>query len=189
VSDLDIHLASIASGDDRAFALWLAGAERRVLLSLSSFAGQVDVEVVVQEALLRVWQAAPRHQPDGKPDSLLRLAIRIARNLAIDETRKRRPDLVDDEILERLADAGVPPSREPDPLLRRALMHCLEDLGGRPAEVMHARLSAGGESDAALASKLGMAVNAFLQNVVRARKALLACLTKSGVNVEAEGLR
>ena len=33
-------------------------------------------EAVVQETLLRLWQVAPRHTPDGRPDSLLRLGIR-----------------------------------------------------------------------------------------------------------------
>jgi hypothetical protein len=41
--------------------------------SLRSFAERVDVEAVVQAALVRVWQVAPRVRPDGRPEPLLRL--------------------------------------------------------------------------------------------------------------------
>ena len=37
----------------------------------------------------RVWQVAPRFKPDGRPDALLRLAIRIGRNLAVSELDAR----------------------------------------------------------------------------------------------------
>src|SRR5690606_14601871 len=73
VIDLDVHLAAIVAGDTRAFGRWLAGAEAPVRDSLRSFARVVDVEAVLQEALLRVWQVAPRFEPDGRPNGLLRL--------------------------------------------------------------------------------------------------------------------
>lgn len=96
--DLDDHLALLASGDADAFGRWLAGAEPRLRGSLRSYAARLDTEALVQEVLLRVWQVAPRHLPDGRPNSLLRLAIRIARNLAIDEIRRVRSEpILDDE--------------------------------------------------------------------------------------------
>ena len=50
-----------------------------------------------------------------------------------------------------------------------------------------ARLAAGGaEPDEALAEKLGMRLNTFLQNFTRARKLLRACLEKAGVQLDAE---
>jgi RNA polymerase sigma-70 factor (ECF subfamily) len=184
VSDLDRLVPSIAAGDARAFGSWLAGSERRVRLSLARFATSVDVEAVVQETLLRVWQLAPRHEPDGRPDSLLRLAIRIARNLAVDELRRKRPEALDDQELLRLSAGDPEPAPEPDPLLRRAIRRCLAALKGRPREVMDSRLRAGGESDTELASALGLTVNAFLQNVVRARRALTDCLASRDIRVE-----
>ena len=78
MADLDRYLPAIAAGDPDAFGHWVAGAEPRVRLSLSSFATRVDTEAVVQETLLRVWQVAPRFRPDGRPDGLVRLAVRIA---------------------------------------------------------------------------------------------------------------
>ena len=80
MTDLDVHLGAITIGDTRAFARWLAGAEGTVRDSLRSFATAVDVEAVLQEALLRVWQVAPRFEADGFANSLLRLSIRIVRS-------------------------------------------------------------------------------------------------------------
>ncbi|MCZ7684030.1 MAG: hypothetical protein M5U28_36765 [Sandaracinaceae bacterium] len=89
VSDLEqIQLAMIAAGDADVFATWMAGAEPALRAGLRRFAAHVDTEAVLQETLLRVWQVAPRFVPDGRPDGLLRLGHRIARNLAVSEIRK-----------------------------------------------------------------------------------------------------
>ncbi len=187
--DLDRHLPAIAAGDPDAFERWVAGAEPRVRGSLSSFAAAVDAEAVVQEALLRVWQVAPRFRPDGRPNGLLRLAVRIARNLAVSDLRARGRNVPEDDaglarLLEALAVAEVP--EWPDPLLRRLIEACREKLAGRPRAALEARLRSGGtEPDATLAARLHMRLNTFLQNVARARKALAECLKRGGVDVEA----
>jgi len=90
MTDLDVYLAAIVGGDPYAFSRWMAGSERVVRESLRSFAAVVDVESVLQESLLRVWQVAPRFERDGRPNGLLRFAIRIARNLAVSEVRHTR---------------------------------------------------------------------------------------------------
>jgi DNA-directed RNA polymerase specialized sigma24 family protein len=79
--DLDAHLPGIRAGDAQGFAAWLAGAESPLRAALRSFAAVVDVEAVLQEAFLRVWQLAPDFVPDGRPNALLRYAHRIARHL------------------------------------------------------------------------------------------------------------
>ena len=79
--DLDEHLAEIQAGDPDAFGRWIAAAEPTLRETLRSFAAVVDTEAVLQEALLRVWQVAPRFVRDGEPNGLFRLAVRIARNL------------------------------------------------------------------------------------------------------------
>jgi len=99
----DDLLPAISAGDAAAFARWLASAEDRLRGSLRSFAERVDVEAVLQEALVRVWQLAPRVVPDGRPHALLRLAIRIARNLAVSDLRRSRLEPVEADALERLA--------------------------------------------------------------------------------------
>jgi RNA polymerase sigma-70 factor (ECF subfamily) len=184
-------LPAIGAGDTAAFGRWLAGAEDRLRGSLRSFAERVDVEAVMQEALVRVWQVAARVKPDGRPDPLLRLAIRIARNLAVSDLRRRRLEPVEADVLEGLAhDAGAfapAPDRWRDPLLRRALEACREKLPARPAAALDARLaSAGADPDAVVAAGVGMRVNTFLQNVIRARRFLADCLRKRGIDLAVE---
>lgn len=178
--DLDVHLAAIGAGDADAFAAWLAAAEPSVRGALRSFARAVDTEAILQEALLRTWQVAARVRPDGSPNALLRMAIRIAKNAAIDEVRRARPVGVDPGVLERTVDDVAP--GPPDPLLRAAIARCRERLPDTPARVLAARLEGRGP-DRALAEELGMRLNTFLKNVGRARALLLTCLRRAGVEV------
>lgn len=181
--DLDVHLAAIIAGDAGAFGTWMSHAEGTVRASLASFARVLDVEAVLQEALLRVWQVAPRFERDGRPNGLLRLAIRIARNLAISELRRTRTAPVAD--LEPEPDEVTPSA--PDPLLRRAIAECRDKLPGKPRQVLDARLAAAGAADDAdLAAGLAMRLNTFLQNFTRARQLLADCLGKRGIHVDQE---
>lgn len=182
MSDLDVHLAAIVAGDPRAFGRWLAGAEAPVRDSLRSFASVVDVEAVLQESLLRVWQVAPRFQPDGRPNGLLRLAVRIARNLAVSETRRMRATPVEADDLEAALAAVERAPAEPDPMLRDAIADCRDKLPPKPQQAFDARLhSAGGQDDVELAESLGMKLNTFLQNFTRARQFLVDCLKRKGI--------
>lgn len=181
--DLDGYLAEIASGDAEAFGRWVTTAEGRLRRSLRTFATLVDTESVLQETFLRVWQVAPRHVPDGKPESLLRLAARIARNLAVDEMRRARTEPIDPVDAQAL-DVD---SSAPDPFLRRVIVECHRLLHRKPAAAMAARLASGGaESDEVLATRLGMRLNTFLQNFTRARRQLAECLRARGVDLDRE---
>ena len=185
--NLDVHLPAIVGGDTRAFGAWMAGAEPRVRDSLRSFARVIDVEAVLQETLLRVWQVAPRFVPDGQADGLLRLAIRVGRNLAVSEVRRTRatPAVVDD--FASVVGAYRTTVREPDPMLRKAIGECRDKLPARPRQALDARLaSAGGHDDGDLAAGVGMRLNTFLQNISRARQLLADCLGKRGVTVSLE---
>jgi RNA polymerase sigma-70 factor (ECF subfamily) len=189
--DLDVHAAAVAAGDLDAFGRWVAGAEPAVRASLRPFAARVDAEAVVQETLFRVWQVARRFVADGRPNGLLRLALRIARNLAVDEMRRLRTIPADPASIARLADdpADAVQPVEPDPRLREAIADCRRRLPPRPAAAIAARIDGDGVTpDRLLAAALDMRLNTFLQNVSRARKLLLACLEARGVRV-AEELR
>lgn len=183
--DHDVHRAAIAGGDAYAFGQWMAACESTVRDSLRSFARVIDVEAVLQETLLRVWQVAPRFEPDGRPNALLRFTIRIARNLAISETRRTRAAPIEAEALETaLAAVDESPINEPDPLLRNAIADCRDKLPPKPREAFDARLSnAGGDDDDTLAESLGMRLNTFLQNFTRARKLLADCLGTKGIEL------
>lgn len=189
--DLDEHLPRILAGEVEAFGSWMAGAESRLRDSLRSFAIRVDVEGVVQETALRIWQIAPRFVADGRENGLLRLAIRVARNLAISELRKYHVEPMEIDALDRQAQAydptesGVP--RVPDPLLARRIEDCLGRLPRQPGRAIAARVRSGGaESDETLAEGLGMRKNTFLQNITRARKLVADCLARHGVNLAVE---
>jgi len=183
--DLDDYLPLIQAGDTDALARWLALAESRIRLSLKSYAAVVDTEAVLQEALLRTWQVAPRCEPDGQGNSLLRLAIRIARNLAVSEARRQRTSTAQLDHSEAGEQAVTGPE-EPDPLLRTAILRCVERLPGKPGRALSLRLQSGGaDSDAVLAERAGMTLNTFLQNFTRARKFLAECLQGLGIDLEA----
>jgi DNA-directed RNA polymerase specialized sigma24 family protein len=184
MADLDDHLPGIVAREEEAFVAWLAGAEPALRRALRRFATTVDVEAVLQETLLRVWQVAPQHKPDGQENSLLRLAHRIGRNLAVDEARRvgvRGLDggAHDDGFLE-----PIDPAPPPDPLLQRAVRACLQALRGAPRRALQARLQAAGQKDDALAAELTMRVNTFRQNVKRAREALRTCLEDRGIDLK-----
>lgn len=190
-TDLDVHLPGIRAGDAQVFATWLSAVEPSLRRGLGSFARQVDVEAVLQEALLRTWQVAPRLEPDGRPNSLLRLAQRIGWNLAVSEARRADKGVaVDPQLLaEGLDRAQRFEPTLPDPLLREAIGRCREKLPPQPAAALEARLSSlergGGEPDASLATRLRMQKNTFLQNLSRARKLLQECLRRAGVELPA----
>ncbi len=125
--------------------------------SLASFAADVDVEAVLQESLLRVWQMAPRFRPDGQPNGLLRLARRIARNLAVDTVRRHGATIADPPDA---ADVEAVDPIELDPLLRTAVELCRAHLPAQPRAAIDARIESGGaEPDRTLAERLGMRVN------------------------------
>jgi RNA polymerase sigma-70 factor (ECF subfamily) len=191
VTPLDTHLPAIIAGDTHAFGRWVAGAETRLRLSLQRFAARLDVEALVQETLLRVWQSAARIEvrATGRGESSLRYAIRIARNLAIDELRRARLDATEAPTLERMLEAaGTTEDAPSDPLLRRAISDCVEKLPKKPRLVFDTRMSdAGARPDAELASTLEMKTNTFLQNFGRARKLLIECLAGQGVILDAFG--
>ena len=180
----DELLPLIAAGDSRAFGQWVAGCEHSLRLSLKKFAASVDTEAVLQEALLRVWQVAPKFTPDGKPDALLRFAQVAARNVALSEVRRLGTRLPASEELG--VEVAVAAS-SPDPLLRAAVKDCREKLPGKPRLALEQRLeSAGGDDDHVLAERVGMKLNTFLQNFTRARKLLAECLQKRGIDLNAE---
>jgi DNA-directed RNA polymerase specialized sigma24 family protein len=182
--DLDQHLGAIQAGDPDAFGRWVAGAEPIVRRGLRSFAAEVDTEAVLQETLLRVWQVAPRLERDGRPNGLLRLAGRIARNLAISERRRPHADAADPAEIDL---ASAPAVSALDPFLRRTLEECRAELPGKPAQALEARLACGGlEPDEALAARLAMRPNTFLQNFTRARRLLAECLKRHGIDLDAE---
>ena len=172
------------SGDREAFAEWMGMVEIPLRRSLSRFARAVDVEVVIQETLLRMWLVArdPQRSLEGAGASL-KFAIRVGRNVAFEEMRRYRQErMVDLTTLDSLPEGRVEPD-PPDPALARAIKECMERLPEQPRKALSARVHGGSLPDRENAAGVGMKVNTFLQNIVRARRLLAQCLERRGVHL------
>lgn len=174
-NDLDIHLPGIRNGQSDAFTSWVKEAELPLRWSLRQMAREVDAESIVQDTLLRVFTFAPRFQPDGRPNALLRWACVTARNLAIAEWRRRS--------------RNDPPSGPPDGSealpespseLRTAIEDCVEKLPDSPRAAIEARIQVSGGNEDAAARSASMSSNTFFQNIRRAHQRLRECLERKG---------
>jgi len=187
VTEIDAVFEAARVGGPEAFATWMALVERPIRASLRRFARAVDAEVVVQETLLRMWIAARDHgRVIEGDDASLRFALRVARNVALEEVRRTghgRLVSLDDE--HGGPEPALDPAPVPDPGLREAIVECLSRLTGKPREALFARLRDGhAAADRDLAERVRMTMNTFLQNVVRARRAVARCLEGKGVKLE-----
>jgi DNA-directed RNA polymerase specialized sigma24 family protein len=186
VTEVDDRFTAARHGDLAAFTAWMGRVERPIRVSLAPFASAVDVEGIVQETLLRMWilvtDAARARELAGENASL-RFAIGMARNLARNEARRTRREL--HLPTDELPDMPIQPEPASDPSLRRAIADCLKRIATRPREALLARLAMQhAEGDRGIARSLGMSVNSFFQNIVRARLQLTRCLEKQGVPPE-----
>lgn len=180
-----------AATDEAAFTAWVRAVEIPLRARLRREASVVDVEVVLQETLLRMWVIARKGRSLEGCGASLRLAYGVLRNVLYEEYRKMRRHggpPVDQWPEDSAIDIPAPPRDPPDPLLRRRILECLESLKEQakiPWKALTARLQfAHLLPDRDLAADLGMKKNTFLQNIVRARKFLGGCLESKGVRLE-----
>jgi RNA polymerase sigma-70 factor (ECF subfamily) len=185
MTPIDQTYDAVKSGSQSGFADWLRLVELPLRASLRSFATAVDVEAIMQEGLLRMWQLAPTLELEGC-DASLRYALRLMRNLALAEARRlRRISPAELDELEKLPGASVDPDPLPDPALRRLIRKCIAQLPRRPREALLARLDDGGRRpDREIAEHLHMRRNTFFQNITRARRLMRECLERHGVTPE-----
>jgi DNA-directed RNA polymerase specialized sigma24 family protein len=172
------------TGDAEAYGRWMSMVEIPLRRSLQRFARAVDVEAVIQETFLRMWLLA---QDSGRKlegsHASLKFSHRVARNVALEEMRRYRQDrFIELDALDDMPEGQVQPDC-PDPALAQAIAHCLQRLPAKPRSALLARLNKGYRPDRELAAGLGMRGNAFLQNIVRARRLLRNCLEKQGVRL------
>ena len=120
VAGCDALFEAARGGSVEAFGAWAERVHLPLRRSLHAFASAVDVEVVVQETLLRMWQVAraPRPVLLGENASL-RFALGVARNVAREEARRARTGhLVPLGEWEETRETAVEPEPPPDPGLR-----------------------------------------------------------------------
>lgn len=179
MSEIDHAFRRAQLGDREAFADWVRRVEMPLRKSLRSFARSVDVEAIVQEGLLRMWVLARELTLAGESASL-RYALRLVRNLAINEARRMGTLAPGDPPPE----PAVQPAPVPDAGLRRVILRCLERLPTMPGRAIRERLlNHDCLADRDLARRVGMQLNTFLQNIGRARKHLRECLESHGLSL------
>jgi DNA-directed RNA polymerase specialized sigma24 family protein len=169
---------------DEGFARWMSLVERPLRASLRRFARAVDVEVVMQETFLRMWIAVnDRTRTFVGDNATLRFALRVGRIVALEEMRAGRHEkLMPLEDLDPSLEPEVPPEPVKDEGLLHAIRDCIDRLTGAPKRALLARLHGGHRhDDRMLASIVRMQPNTFLQNIVRARKAVADCLAEKGL--------
>jgi DNA-directed RNA polymerase specialized sigma24 family protein len=183
LTEVDRLFTQARLGDVKSFEQWMGSVELPIRLSLRRFARVVDAESVVQETLLRMWVLAndAERTLEGENASL-RFALGVARNLARAEARKAgRQVTLPPEDLPEIPVEPAPPS---SPALRKKILDCIAKLAQQPRAALTARLRMGGVlSDQALAVRLRMTRNTFLQNITRARKQVTTCLEREGVSL------
>jgi RNA polymerase sigma factor (sigma-70 family) len=184
--DYDLEVAewqAIVRRDEDAFKRWLERAHIPLRLSLKSFAAVVDVEVVVQETAIRVWDHASTIKPDGRPAFALRWAVITARNNALNAVKRAHRDERFRDQLDR-SDAQIEPAAL-DPFLRSRIHRCRERLPAALRRVIDVLLSDGGQrSPRECATANHMSYDAFRQNLSRGRRALEDCLREHGIRIK-----
>ena len=106
--DSDAALMRRVAGGDNAACRLIIGRYLSQVLALARrmLNDAAEAEDVAQEAMLRLWQMAPRWREDAPVGAWL---YRVAHNLAIDRIRRRRPT-VDVDAAVDLADPAPTPA-------------------------------------------------------------------------------
>jgi RNA polymerase sigma-70 factor, ECF subfamily len=160
--DDDELIAALAAGDDTALrelftrhAPWLA-ARLRAALQPS------DVEDVLQETFLAVWQGASGYRPRGTPQAWMWV---IARNQAALLLRRRGPVT---EPLEEAPHAGLDPAEAA--IVRADITAALNSLEGQVLRLMYVE----DRPVAEIAALLGVPAGTVKSRAHRARRMLRA---------------
>ena len=126
---LDQLLRAAANGDQAAFkAIYDATSAKLFGVAVRILKRSDLAEDVIQDAYLKIWDAAPSYSPDiGSPMSWM---VAITRNRAIDVLRKRTEVGVDDqsEVIEQEDETPDPYELTAQSRDLKALLGCMEML-------------------------------------------------------------
>jgi RNA polymerase sigma factor (sigma-70 family) len=166
-------LAAFVAGDPAAARRLAAALVPRVLAqAYRMLADRAEAEDVTQEALMRLWRAAPDWRAgEGQVSTWLH---RVVANLCIDRLRRRREAALED--LPEPADPAAAPAERMDEATRlRALSDALATLPERQAQAVALR-HLEGLSNPQIAAIMQIGVEAVESLTARGRRALAAAL-------------
>jgi RNA polymerase sigma-70 factor (ECF subfamily) len=126
--DLVTALEHTARGDRAAFELVYKATSLKLYGIVTRILGRRDLaDEVLQEVYIRVWQRAGDFDPTNS--SPITWMATIARNLALDEARRKTPRSIEDfpQVLQLPSDDDPAANHERDEALRR-LYACLDGL-------------------------------------------------------------
>jgi RNA polymerase sigma-70 factor (ECF subfamily) len=144
----------------------------RLVAFLSARVNHNDVDDLHQAIWQRVWERLPSHFDGSNFRAWL---YQIARNLAIDQGRKKRPERLGEESEPSDPDAGPEEALQEEEALA-ALQRCLGELDAESAALVRARLA--GEGYAEIAARLSLEPERAHKLFHQAKLHLQACIQR-----------
>ncbi len=173
---LDEIIRRAKEGDSKAFDMlystYFTPLYRYVFIRLKT---REDAEDVVQDTFLKAYQALPRYEHTR--DSMLPYLFTIARNLLINHTKKKRPDTMAGEDIERHAGDEKTSAMAEGRELREELLTAMEVLSDTEREVIELKFF-GEQTYAEIAEVLDKREDAIRQHVARAMKKMREVLSE-----------
>jgi RNA polymerase sigma-70 factor, ECF subfamily len=173
------RMKAIAAGDTRTLqTVMREETVRLAVLGMSLLTDRAEVEELLQEAFLRLWQQAPDWRPEARLSTWLH---RVVYRLAIDRLRQRRPSLDIDEIAGSLPGETVSPEEALWQHQRGAMIDwALEQLAPSQAAAITLAYRQG-LSQVEASTVLGVSEAAYESLLARGRRRLKALIATQGV--------
>lgn len=176
-SDLEKMISMVSLGNKREFQnLYNATAAKLFGICMRVLNNKSDAEEALQETYFKVWRSADKFV-SGQASPISWLAT-IARNTAIDQYRKKKPDAAEIDEAEIIADDGPSPeaaTMHSDDMSR--LSECMQELNSKHASAVKDIYLSGWTYDEA-AQKLGAPTNTVKTWVRRALFTIRECMNK-----------
>ena len=172
---LDDIVRRAKEGDGKAFEMlystYFTPLFRYVYVRLKT---REDAEDVVQDTFLKAFQALPRYEHTR--DSMLPYLFTIARNLLINHTKKKRPDAMAGEDIDRQHQDGESAAKDAEARERReTIALAMTALSETEREVIELKFF-GERTYVEIAEQLGKREDAVRQHVARAMRKMRGVL-------------
>lgn len=176
-ADIEAMIAQIALRDRFAFsALYDATSRKLFGVCLRVLNNQSEAEEILQEVYIRIWHKAGSYAVTGH--SPMTWLITVARNMAIDRLRTRKPPTRDIDTVFDLADDRPGPEAEAILSSQRAQIDaCMDELDDQHSDAVR-RAYLEGDTYKELALRHDVPLNTMRTWLRRSLKKLKECLTR-----------